>query len=157
MNTLILHIKDIPEDVYAQLPIFVYNSWKKQFIELSSYANRIINYKFDKPINNGCSIHARSNTTYYISKLANDSLSVAYSIFFRFQYFKLKKLLNNFMVLNHLNFDFDVFYDKDEMLKYVGKQLSKIIKLKISVSTDIRYVTFTATVLLKTKSDVIIM
>lgn len=44
-DTPILYIKDIPEDVYNQLPNFVYNTWKKQFTQLIKYTDKLYNNK----------------------------------------------------------------------------------------------------------------
>ena len=156
MNTPILHIKDIPEDVYAQLPIFVYNSWKKQFTKLMVYNDKLINNKIELPLNKVIQKKLQG-FTFYIIKAESDVLNLKYEIFFRVNPINFKNKLNPYFKDHGINFDYDLFCDKAKLISVIEKGLSQILNCKISITMRPRNVTFTATVLLKTKSDVIIM
>lgn len=157
-DTPIQYIKDIPEDVYNQLPNFVYNTWKKQFTQLIKYTDKLYNNKIELPIDKNEILSKRFHSFIcYIINDETDVLNLKYYIFFRIGLPRFKNKLNVYFKNYGIMFDYDLFRDKDKLLSDTEKGLSEILNNKVSIAAAPRNITFTATVILKTKSDIIIM
>lgn len=152
MNTFVRRVNEIPIDIYIKIPSLIYNTWKIHFSEAKRYHNKLANRELQP--HNTMALKL-SNRTYYISKADNDPLDLEYIITFKSRLSKFKSVLTSAFSKYGINFDFDLFYDKDKLLLDIGNELSLIVGAHINVKYDPRYIMFTDNVLLMTKNDII--
>lgn len=152
---MIKRVNEIPTDLYIKIPSLIYNTWKKQFIDISRYHVELTNKKLRIPKENGRIITQSAGTRFYTEKPANEPLDLEYTITFRIELIKFNTELQDFFNHHNIDFDFDLFYDKSKLLLDISTELNLRLGVKMIINYDAKYIIFVDHVVLKTKSDII--
>jgi hypothetical protein len=155
MGTVVKRIEEIPEDIYTQIPSLIYKSWNPQFTETAIYHDKLINKKMYIPKNGEKNFEQKAGTKFYLTKAYNDPLDLEYLLTFRFNIARFKSVLHDFFKEHDIDFDFDLFYDKSQMLSDICNEINAITGVNLTMEYDRMYIIFIDRALVKTKSDVI--
>jgi hypothetical protein len=114
-----------------------------------------MNKKMRTPKASGGTIMLTSSARFYITKSEDDPFDLEYTITIRSKIGTFKSALSDFFKQNNICFDFDLFYDKQQLLDDIQNELNRLTGLKLTIECSAAFIIFTDNVLLKTKSDVI--
>jgi hypothetical protein len=148
-------VDEIPTDVYSKIPNLIYKNWNNIFAEISIYHDNIVNKKSRLP-NPGERIKInRARVNFYLTKSESDPLDIEYVITFRLSLHKFKLVLHDFFYQYNLDFDFDLFYDKNKLLLDLSNELSLITSTNLSINVKNNYMNFKDIVIIRTRQDFI--